>query len=281
MTSLNAELPIGVFDSGVGGLTVLNALRKALPNENLLYLGDTARVPYGTKSSVSVIKYAEQAAAALIERDIKLLVVACNTASAVAIEPLQSLHPELKVMGVIGPGAEAGCRISSEGRIGVIATESTVNNNAYQNAILSLNPSATITAQACSLFVALAEEGWHSGQLVEAIVEECLRPINTPAQGKLDTLILGCTHFPALKTAIAHVMGKQVALVDSAETTATAVADSLSSNKLLNTQVEKGTVRFLVTDGPERFSRVAINFYDEKIKPSEIKLVDIQHFKVP
>ena len=281
MSKLDADLPIGVFDSGVGGLTVLNALRKAMPHENLVYLGDTARVPYGTKSSVSVIRYAEQAAAALIERNIKLLVVACNTASAVAIEPLQNLYPQLKVMGVIGPGAEASCKVSAAGRIGVIATESTVNNNAYQNAILSLNPSASVTAQPCSLFVALAEEGWHSGELVEDIVAECLKPLKTGKSETLDTLVLGCTHFPALKEAISHVMGKEVALVDSAETTAKAVERSLNENELINHQSDRGVVQFLVTDGPERFARVAANFYDEDIYLPEIQLVDIQHFNVP
>lgn len=281
MTELDSNLPIGVFDSGVGGLTVLNALRKAMPNENLIYLGDTARVPYGTKSSVSVVKYAEQAAAALIERDIKLLVVACNTASAVAIEPLQNLYPQLKVMGVVGPGAEASCKVSAEGRIGVIATESTVKNNAYQDAILRLNPSASVTAQPCSLFVALAEEGWHSGELVERIVAECLQPLTSQVSDHLDTLVLGCTHFPALKSAISHVMGDDVVLVDSAETTAAAVEKSLVESNLINKQSGAGDVRFLVTDGPERFARVATNFYDEEIQLPEIQLVDIQHFKVP
>jgi len=281
MSKLDADLPIGVFDSGVGGLTVLNALRKAMPHENLVYLGDTARVPYGTKSSVSVIRYAEQAAAALIERNIKLLVVACNTDSAVAIEPLQNLYPQLKVMGVIGPGAEASCKVSAAGSIGVIATESTVNNNAYQNAILHLNPSASVTALPCSLFVALAEEGWHSGELVESIVAECLKPLKADESESLDTLVLGCTHFPALKGAISHVMGKGVALVDSAETTAKAVEKSLNENELINHQPDRGAVQFLVTDGPERFARVAANFYDEDIYLPEIQLVDIQHFNVP
>ncbi|MGH1463612.1 MAG: glutamate racemase [Neptuniibacter sp.] len=281
MSSLNAELPIGVFDSGVGGLTVLNALRRRLPSENLIYLGDTARVPYGTKSSVSIVKYAEQAAAALIERDIKLLVVACNTASAVAIEPLQNLYPKLQVMGVVGPGAEASCKQSRSGRIGIIATESTVRNNAYQNAILNLVPDASVTAQSCSLFVALAEEGWHSGELVERIVSECLDPLKVKGVDQLDTLVLGCTHFPALKGAIANVMGDDVVLVDSAETTANSVERSLLETNLLNQQESHGVVEFLVTDGPERFARVATNFYDEKIGLPEIQMVDIQHFSVP
>lgn len=278
---MRADLPIGVFDSGVGGLTVLNALRKRLPRENLIYLGDTARVPYGTKSSVSVTRYAEQAAAALIERKIKLLVIACNTASAVAIQPLQNLYPELKVMGVVEPGAKASCKVSQSGRIGVIATESTVKNNAYQAAILGLNPNAAVVAQPCSLFVALAEEGWKEGELVERIVEKCLAPLVEADKSEIDTLVLGCTHFPVLKGAIAKIMGDRVRLVDSAETTAMAVEESLSATGLLNADNEEGTIEFLVTDGPERFARVAPSFFDGYIDLAQIQLVDIQHFKVP
>lgn len=277
---MNTQLPIGVFDSGVGGLTVLNALRKKLPGENLLYLGDTARVPYGTKSAASVTKYAEQAAAALIERKIKLLVIACNTASAVAVQPLQVLYPELKVVGVVGPGADACCVATNNNRIGVIATESTVNNQAYQKAILNRKPEAAVSAEACSLFVALAEEGWHKGELVEQIVAECLRPFTRQTADKIDTLVLGCTHFPALKESISNVIGPDVALVDSAETTANVVYDTLKSSDLLSQDV-KGSVKFLVTDDPQRFARVATRFFEEPINTAEIQQVDIQHFSVP
>lgn len=282
MSALDAALPIGVFDSGVGGLTVLNAIRQALPCENLLYLGDTARVPYGTKSATSVIRYAEQAAALLVECKIKLLVIACNTASAVAIEPLQALYPQLAVMGVIAPGAKASLLHTCNNRIGVIATEGTVNNQAYQKAILALNPQAQVMAKACSLFVALAEEGWHEGELVEQIITRYLDEfvVNDINPQPIDTLVLGCTHFPALKTAIANVLGKTINLVDSAETTATAVAVSLDKQNLLR-QGGQGETRFLVTDGPERFARVAANFYNESIAASEIELVDIQHYSVP
>lgn len=277
----NSRLPIGIFDSGVGGLTVLNALRKRLPSENLLYLGDTARVPYGTKSAASVTRYAEQAATALVERKIKLLVIACNTASAVAVEPLQAIFPQLAVMGVVGPGAEAGCEVTRNNNIGIIATESTVNNQAYQNAILKLNPEASVSAEACSLFVALAEEGWHEGELVERIVDKCLQPLKHRGLGKIDTLVLGCTHFPALKSSIAAVMGEDVSLVDSAETTAKAVERTLAELGALNISTEKGEVEFLVTDDPLRFARVAPNFFTESIDVGEIQLVDIQHFNTP
>lgn len=275
-----SQLPIGVFDSGVGGLTVLNALRKQLPSENLLYLGDTARVPYGTKSADSVTRYAEQAAAGLIERGIKLLVIACNTASAVAVEPMQALYPDLLVIGVVVPGAQACCNTSKNKSVGVIATESTVNNRAYHNAIKAIAPEMQVTAQACSLFVALAEEGWHQGELVEQIVSKCLKPLVDTAPN-IDTLVLGCTHFPVLKEPISRVLGDDIRLVDSAETTAVAVAEELIEHALLNPQSSVGNEHYLVTDGPERFSRVARQFMDRDIELNQIELVDIQHFKIP
>jgi glutamate racemase len=272
---------IGVFDSGVGGLTVLNAIRKQLPHENLVYLGDTARVPYGTKSAVSVQRYAVQATKALLRHDVKIIVIACNTASAYAIEHLQTQFPSTPIVGVIEPGAVASCIASKTGRIGVIATEGTVNNQAYNRAILELKPDAMISALACSLFVALAEEGWHEGALVESIVAECLRPItatlNNSLYESLDTLVLGCTHFPVLKGAIQNVIGKDVELVDSAITTARWVENLLNENSLVREESELGSLRFFVTDGPDRFRRVASSFFDESIEEGSIELIDIQH----
>ncbi len=271
---------IGVFDSGVGGLTVLNALREALPNENLVYLGDTARVPYGTKSAVSVMRYAEQAVKALQARHIKTIVVACNTASAMALEHLQACYPMLPVLGVIEPGAIAACQATRRKHIGVIATESTTSNQAYQKAILGLMPEARVQAQACSLFVALAEEGWHEGELVEQIIAKCLSPMleSHSSEEQLDTLVLGCTHFPTLSHAIARVVGKEVQLVDSAATTAEAVKARLAADALLNPQKSLGQLSFLVTDGPDRFVRVANNFFNEEIEAASVELVDIQHY---
>lgn len=280
MNDVTPDLPIGVFDSGVGGLTVLNALRERMPNEHLLYLGDTARVPYGTKSSESVTRYAEQAAAALIDRRIKLLVIACNTASAVAVEPLQRLYPTMPVMGVVEPGAEASCLASKNKHIGVIATESTVNNLAYQNAITRLSPEAEVTALPCSLFVALAEEGWHHGELVDVIVAKCLKPLKQD-DIKIDTLVLGCTHFPVLRQSIADVMGESITLVDSAETTAVAIENNLRANNMHNTMSAMGDDEFLVTDDPARFIRVASNFYRLPIAEEAVKQIDIQHFRLP
>ncbi|MBV0934073.1 glutamate racemase [Marinobacterium weihaiense] len=276
--SLDAGAAIGVFDSGVGGLTVLNALRVVLPNEHLVYLGDTARVPYGTKSAVSVMRYAEQAAAALHGRHIKAIVIACNTVSAMALEHLQACYPDIPVLGVIEPGANAACETTRSGHIGVIATESTTHNQAYQKAILERLPAARVRAQACSLFVALAEEGWHKGELVEQIVARCLSPLlDVESQEALDTLVLGCTHFPTLRHAIKQVVGDGICLVDSAQTTAVVVKQQLAKEGLLNPGSEPGYLTFLVTDGPERFARVANNFFDETIDPAAVELVDIQH----
>lgn len=275
-----ADAAIGVFDSGVGGLTVLNALREALPNENLVYLGDTARVPYGTKSAISVMRYAEQAVKALQTRRLKAIVIACNTASAMALEHLQACYPDLPVLGVIEPGAIAACNATKRKHIGVIATESTTNNQAYQKAILELMPEARVQAQACSLFVALAEEGWHHGELVENIIAKCLSPLLESSEkgDVLDTLVLGCTHFPTLSAAIARVVGNGVTLVDSAATTATAVKSRLANEGLLNPQEKSGQLSFLVTDGPDRFARVANNFFGEVIDAASVELVDIQHY---
>ena len=272
---------IGVFDSGVGGLTVLNAIRKQLPQENLVYLGDTARVPYGTKSALSVQRYATQATQALLHHDVKMIVIACNTASAYAVEHLKTCFPDIPVVGVIEPGAMASCEASVSGRIGVIATEGTVNNQAYHKAILELRPQASVSALACSLFVALAEEGWHEGPLVESIVAECLKPfiqtMHNPRNEPLDTLVLGCTHFPVLKKAIGSVLGSSVALVDSAYTTALWVESLLKEKGLARTALSDGEIRFFVTDGPERFARVAMSFFDESLVGHSIEVIDIQH----
>jgi glutamate racemase len=269
------DRPIGVFDSGVGGLTVLRALRRKLPREHLLYLGDTARVPYGTKSAASVTRYALQAARALVERDIKLLVIACNTASAVALEALASHHEAVPVIGVVRPGAEAACRVSKTGRIAVIATESTVRGGAYQDAIRALRPSSRITARACSLFVALAEEGWIEGPLVEGIAARYLKPdFGTADRDRPDVLVLGCTHFPVLAPAIANVVGRDVELVDSAATTAVAVQDLLARSGLGRTS-GRGDVRFLATDGTERFRRVGERFFGERIDSGAVELIDL------
>jgi glutamate racemase len=268
--------PIGVFDSGVGGLTVFRALRHALPGEGLLYLGDTARVPYGTKSAESVTRYAHRAASFLVERGIKLLVVACNTASAIAIDSLRAAFAPLPVVGVIDPGAEAGARASRRGRIAVIATEATVRSGVYQRAILAARPGAQVTAAPCSLFVALAEEGWTDGPVVRAVAEHYLRPVFTgTGVDAPDTLVLGCTHFPVLIAAIRSALDPSVAVVDSALTTATHVAGLLAARSLASPAPHAAPTHFMATDGVERFGAVGRVFLGEAIAPEAVELVDL------
>lgn len=266
-------LPIGVFDSGVGGLTVLRALRAALPGERFIYLGDTARLPYGTKSGATVTRYAEQAARVLVGRGIKLLVVACNTASAVGLDHLAAVFAPLPVIGVIEPGAAAACAATRSGQILVIATEGTVRGGAYERAIRAARPDAEVVSVPCQLFVALAEEGWVRGPVAEAVARRYLEGVLAERPG-LDALVLGCTHFPVLREAIASVAGR-LHLVDSAETTARVVAGCLSRTGIHTAADGSGEVKFLATDAPARFARVGAVFLGEAITPEAVELVDL------
>jgi glutamate racemase len=268
-----ANLPIAVFDSGVGGLTVLRALRAALPAEDFVYLGDTARLPYGTKSADTVSRYALQASDALVARGAKCLVVACNTASSVAIPALAARFAPLPVIGVIEPGAEAAVRASVHGHVAVIATEGTVRGGAYPQAIARIAPTVKVTQRACPLFVSLAEEGWTDGPIAEAIARRYLEPLFQGSDAP-DALLLGCTHFPALIAPIRGVVGPAIAIVDSAETTAAATVARLASLGLTRA-AGSGSVRLLATDGPERFARVGSVFSGEPIAPTEVELVDL------
>lgn len=266
--------PIGVFDSGVGGLTVLRALQATLPGERFVYLGDTARLPYGTKSPETIVRYSSQAAAHLMEQGIKCLVVACNTASAAALDVLRAQYPNLPIVGVVEPGAVAGCKASVNGRMVVIATEGTVQGGAYQRAIARIRADAEVIARACPLFVALAEEGWVQGPIVEAIARRYIGDLFA-TEGTPDTLLLGCTHFPVLREVLASVVGKNVTIVDSADTTAAAVAGLLTEHELLATSEPLvPSVRFLATDGRERFARVAAYFLGRPIAPQTVELID-------
>ncbi|HSD74489.1 MAG TPA: glutamate racemase [Steroidobacteraceae bacterium] len=268
--------PIGVFDSGVGGLTVLRALRALLPHESYIYLGDTARLPYGTKSAASVVRYSIQAADALVERDIKCLVIACNTASAVALHALRERYAPLPVIGVLGPGAQAACAASITGRIAVIATEGTVRGGAYQAAIHAIRPDARVVAQACALFVALAEEGWIEGPLVEGIVRRYLEPIfAADVASHPDCLLLGCTHFPVLQPVMRRVLDPAVAIVDSAETTARTVRQLLERDGLASPASDPATLQLLATDAPARFARVGGTFFGSRIEESAVEPVDL------
>ena len=257
--------PIGVFDSGVGGLTVLRALNARLPGESTLYLGDTARVPYGTKSAAVVTRYSLKNAAFLVERDIKLLVVACNTASAAALPALeQSLA--IPVIGVVAPGARAAAAAAPpSGRVAVLGTPATIKSGAYTHALRALRPDVEVVGRACPLFVPLAEEGWTDGEVPRLVVERYLADL----RGRVDALVLGCTHYPLLKAAISGVMGPSTRLVDSAEATAEEVAQRLSAGGLLAPVGAAPHHGFYVTDVPDRFLEVGARFLGRTLPGAE------------
>jgi glutamate racemase len=268
------ELPIGVFDSGVGGLTVLKAIRAALPQEHLIYLGDTARLPYGTKSPTSIARYAAQATHKLQDQGIKLLVIACNTASAVALEVLRDqMHP-VPVLGVVEPGATAAVNARPGGSHLVLATEATVGLGAYRKAIARLDPDAKVREQACELLVSLAEEGWTSGSIADAIVRRYLAEA-ADSEFSADSIILGCTHFPLLRDTISCIAGEGVDVVDSAITTAAVVEQVLASAGHLRSSDEAATLRLLATDGATRFARVGGQFLGNPLQTSDIQIVDL------
>jgi glutamate racemase len=264
---------IGIFDSGMGGLTVMRALKARLPRESFVYLGDTARLPYGTKSADTVTRYAVQASRALMAHDIKLLVVACNTASAAAVPTLMEMLAPLPVVGVIEPGAQAAVAATPQGPIAVIATEGTVKGGAYVRAIQTLAPQMPVVQQACPLFVALAEEGLRDGVITELAAHRYLDPL-LATMPRPRGLVLGCTHFPVLKAAIARVAGPDVTLIDSAETTAAAVEKILKEKSLLQTG-GAGSSIFLATDAPGRFAHLGEIFLGEPIDPGAVTLVDL------
>jgi glutamate racemase len=286
---MSSNLPIGIFDSGVGGLTVYRALHEHLPNERFVYLGDTARVPYGTKSLATVERYAVENAQFLAARGIKLLVVACNTASALALPAIRK-SLQIDVVGVIGPGSRAAVAMQSEEertthprsqqrkRIGVIATESTVQSGAYTSAIKKADKSASVFERACPLFVPLAEEGWSGNDVARTIAETYLSDL----RAKIDTLVLGCTHYPILREVIQETVGASVELIDSGEATAVEVKSLLKTKSLARKTPPTGALQrhlcddldhFYVTDAAERFARVAERFLGSK--PSRLEAVEV------
>lgn len=262
---LLADTPIGVFDSGVGGLTVVHALRERLPFESILYLGDTARVPYGPKSPDTVRRYAGEAASFLLARGVKLLVIACNTATARAADDMAS-RVSVPVVGVIEPGAREAVRRSREGRIGVIGTQGTIESGIYERVIRELRPDATVLSAACPLFVALAEEGWTQGDVARLTAERYLEPL---LRSEIDTLVLGCTHYPLLKPLLAEV-ADGVELIDSAEATASVVAGMLAELGLAaEPKGRPATARYFVTDDARQFGAVAKRFLGEPLDSLE------------
>ncbi len=269
-----AEDAIGIFDSGMGGLTVMRALMARLPHERFVYLGDTARLPYGTKSGETVTRYAVQAAGALMRRRVKLLVVACNTASAVALPALSAAFAPTQIIGVIEPGAGAAVAAAPRGPIAVIATEGTVNGGAYARAIHARAPDVRVLQAACPLFVPMAEEGLIDGDIAELVARRYLVPLFEKSRARC--LVLGCTHFPVLKNVIARVVGNEVMLVDSAATTADAVARLIDGSGLARKDTTAPRHEFLATDAPERFARVGEIFLGRPIAASAVELVDLQ-----
>ncbi len=258
--------PIGVFDSGVGGLTVVRALMERLPFEGIIYFGDTARVPYGVKSVETVTQYAVEITDFLLKKGVKLLVIACNTVAAVAGEAVRSRSP-VPVLDVIDAGARAAVRENRAGNVGVIGTPATINSNAYARAIHALNPATRIFSQACPLFVPLVEEGWLDHPVTRMTANEYLKPVL--AEG-VDTLVLGCTHYPLLKPLLGEIAGPEVRLVDSGEAMAEAAADLLTDIHLWNPQREKPPYSCYVSDVPFRFQTMAERFLGRTIGHVEL-----------
>jgi glutamate racemase len=269
------QAPIGVFDSGLGGLTVVRAILERLPQEDLVYLGDTARVPYGTRSAKTVLAYARSCARKLGEHDVKLLVVACNTVSAVALD-LLAVELDMPVLGVIGPGARAGAARSQGGRIGVIATTGTVDSGAYPRAIASADTRAETCMAAAPLLVPLAEEGWTEGEVPSLVVRRYLEPL---VRAGIDTLVLGCTHYPLFRSEISRELtalsGKTIPVVDSAEATAEELAAMLEERALAAQRPEGGRLRLLVTDVPKRFGEVASRFLGRPLTETAVEAIDL------
>ncbi len=255
------EKPIGVFDSGIGGLTVLKEIIHELPNENTIYLGDTARVPYGIRSPETVTRYSFENTKFLFTRDIKLLVIACNTASSISLDAIQKNTP-IPVVGVIEPGAKTAVKTTKNKKIGVIGTEATIRSQAYTKAIKNLDNTIQVFSLACPLFVPLAEEGWTEGEIALLIARKYLDSIRNKG---IDTLVLGCTHYPLLKNVIADVMGKDVALIDSAIETSHDVDNILEKLNLKRDQKNVNIREFYVTDAPEKFLKLGEHFLGQTI----------------
>lgn len=261
--------PIGIFDSGIGGLTVLKEIVKRLPEEDIIYLGDTARVPYGIRSPETVLRYSFENTRFLFSKDIKLLVIACNTSSAVSLEEIRKSVP-IPVIGVILPGALTAVKTTKNKKIGVIGTEATIKSNSYTKAIKDIDSDIEVYSLPCPLLVPLVEEGWTEGKIVKLIVKRYLKDLK---KNKIDTLVLGCTHYPLLKGVIREVMGEKVSLVDSAIETSIEVERVLKDRGLLRKTNKIPLRQFYVTDSPERFITVGERFLGKKIQ--EIQKVSL------
>lgn len=266
---MTSNTPIGVFDSGMGGLTVLKALGQRLPQESFVYLGDTARLPYGTKSAETVTQYALQMTRALVEQGIKALVIACNTATTAALPTLQSMLPHMPVIGVVEPGAMAAVQATQSGRILVLATETTVASGAYQKLIQTAYPNADVRMLAAPLLVALAEEGFHDDEIAQTVLKHYLG-----VHSDEDTIVLGCTHFPVFRERLKTLVKPHVRLVDSGEATAIALEQALAMRDLLADEGTMPSKRYLVTDSAARFCKVGARFLGAPLDASQVILLD-------
>jgi len=263
-------LPIGMFDSGVGGLTVLREVMRQLPGESTVYFGDTARVPYGSKSRDVITRFSLEIGQFLLQEKVKMIVVACNTASAFALPTMRQKF-KVPIVGVVAPGARAALAATQSRRIGVIGTEGTIESQAYSEAIHYLDPKAEVFGQACPLIVPLVEEGWLEKPLALEVVKEYLTPLLT---NRIDSLVLGCTHYPLLKNLLGQVTGPGVKLIDSAEETARAVGQKLREDKLEAPSGSSGAMRyFYVSDAPEKFEKIGRRFLGQELPA--VKRVDI------
>ncbi|HSP86786.1 MAG TPA: glutamate racemase [Ignavibacteriaceae bacterium] len=269
-----SDKPIGVFDSGIGGLTVVKRFLSTLPNEDIIYFGDTARVPYGSKSNSTVIEYSLQDARFLINKKVKAIVVACNTASSIAIEEIRNAF-DVPVIGMIGPGSMAAIQNTKNKRVGVIGTRATISNSAYAKRLKLLNPSIEVFEKACPLFVPLAEEGWINHEATYKIAEEYLAELR---EKDIDTLVLGCTHYPILTKVIQKIIGSNVKLIDSGIASSEIVKVELQKNNLLSDKKSIGISEFYVSDIPTKFKEIAELFLGKPVK--EVHKVEIEAFSV-
>ncbi|MCB9667221.1 MAG: glutamate racemase [Myxococcales bacterium] len=274
MSIVRKEQPIGVFDSGFGGLTILKAIREQLPFEDFVYLGDTARVPYGTRSRETVIRYAQSCARFLAQQHVKCLVVACNTVSAVALDVLAA-SLDVTVLGVINPGARAAVEVCPAGRIGVVATAGTVASHAYVRAVGACDTRAEVVSQPAPLWVPLVEEGWIDGPVPLLAVDRYLAPL---LARKIDVLLLGCTHYPVLKPVIEQYLAEQhymIPVVDGGRPVATELGGMLALHDLLQNQTRKGNIQVLVTDMPSQFDMLMQRFMGHALSKNQVRQVDL------
>jgi len=267
---MNKTNPIGIFDSGVGGLTVVKSIESLLPNENIVYFGDTARVPYGSKSNSTVIEYALQDASFLEKKNVKLIIVACNTASSIALESIRKKY-KIPIIGMIEPGAKSAMEATHTNRIGVIGTETTISNKAYSKVLLNLDSKVKVIEKACPLLVPLAEEGWIDHPATKLIVKEYLSELK---KENIDTLILGCTHYPILRSIIQEAIGQNVKLIDSGEAASVEVEDYLNGIGLKNISNNLGRDQYFVSDTPTKFKEVANLFLGKEVQ--HIEKIDLE-----